>query len=1625
VGGKNYDVFIKSFNANGESLYYSLANSTPYREPDAPTFTTLIPSFGAIQVGFAAPLFNGGDAITAYTYSVDGGNTYIPVLDSDLPNYSFTADGLTNGQSYMVYLKAMNRRGYSVPRVSVPVIPFTVPDAPRYRSLLPDVDSILVDYEDPLFNGGKPITSYSYSIDGETYIPVTYDDLRYKQFSINGLTTETAYTIYLKAFNVAGESAPLISYQVATLAKLYRNIPSTITYTININNDNESNGPSTLITPGHTYQLYFGNTLLSTFIPTDESGLYTYVFVNASVPSIGKLTFTIRDVTVPQSPITITSFSRYVYSEIESTGQLALMPITNLVDNKFSILELTNGTSYIVFVKAYNIYGNSFSYSFSSTIPFTVPDQPRFNTIVPLVGSIQVGIADPAFNGGNAITRYDYSVDGGNSYTKITDFEFARRSFLINGLTNGTPYTIYLKGYNARGNSSPQISLPVIPFTVPQPPVITALNPFDRSIQVFFTETFNGGNAVTSYEYSYDFGVTFLQATVTNDNSFMVSRVVNGQPYYIYLRAKNARGYSDPYVSSVITPQIPRNPREQIQQNRETDIHYLVDSAIPSNLTKSAKAGNTYALYSGTRQVSLSAFTPMNDTFEYVFGNVTVPTFGNTVFSIKDITNVNVSDPIDVVSFTALVLYEFEYDLSYVTVPLPLENTNTIHVPELINGQRYDIFIKSVNTQGDSVYSATSAIPYRLPDPPVVRLIPNDGSIDVSFPAPFDGGRPILYYSYAYTTPNDGQSETNPMTYTQFESRPDGILRIDNLTNGVSYTIYVKSTNIRGDSVASISQTTKPFSVPFPTTIYKLIPSDTTITVFFTEPDNGGNTITDYLYSISTVPGDNNATYRSMERDPATNAPYRIDGLTNFTQYSIRLKAVNARGNSLASVTATVNTSFVPDSPIIYELIPQIGAIDISFSEPYNGGNPIIDYIYSINDSSYISMNRQPATNDIYRILDLMNGTPYSISIQAVNIAGNSVSSNMVTTIPFDVPDSPYILSIVPSSKSGLVTYSPPEWNGGNTITGYRYSLNSGPFVDAVISPDDPTQFTIDTTPTSVYQLANGTQYLTELVAVNARGNSLRSIVSSFIPRTVPDTPTKVTIKEENRQATVRFTVAYDGGNAILGHTYSLDGVISDQLYEYSRFTITGLENGRRYQVGLYAKNDAGYSIGYFQTVVPYTIPDKPVVVSIIPDDSKITLAFAGYNGGRDILTTYSINGSTNRADFIRVKPADLVYDTVAQTYSFAILELQNGTTYSLHIQTINTAGFSPISETYYITPYTISKPPEINRIVPGIRNLTVFFTPNPDDGGNTITQYEYAYNSSNGSAELNGVIQKDAVSLYDPSFVISSLTYGIRYSVSLRAVNYAGNSEYSNIIIETPRDVPFAPTLNSIVSYDQALAVFFTKGEPRGTNAELCKYYVYDSLGNVLDEREIVTDPTRMDVSFDLIDINGAPLRNGFRYGIDVQNRNSDGYSELSNRIVGVPCKPPLPPIFLTNLGVNQLATITFEQNPDNGGADVTDILVSFNGPLRAIDKQSIGIDTTTLQFGGLRNKNKYILQLYAVNPAGISDPAEITVISYAEVVALDYVKQNSTLNPNGALSASRRYAGVVGRSGGNTVYQ
>ena len=205
-------------------------------------------------------------------------------------------------------------------------------------------------------------------------------------------------------------------------------------------------------------------------------------------------------------------------------------------------------------------------------------------------------------------------------------------------------------------------------------------------------------------------------------------------------------------------------------------------------------------------------------------------------------------------------------------------------------GASYSGWIQGSNG-GSGLIIVKFAKPSTTPSAPTsLTATAGDGQATISFTAGSDGGSAITNYKYStdgtnYTvlSPTDA---TTPIT-------------ISGLTNGTSYTIYLKAVNTNGDSAASSSVTVTPSATPSAPTSLSATAGDGQATISFTAGSDGGSAITNYKYSTD-------GTNYSVLSPTDSSSPITIPGLTNGTNYSIYLKAVNSSGDSSASSSVSV-----------------------------------------------------------------------------------------------------------------------------------------------------------------------------------------------------------------------------------------------------------------------------------------------------------------------------------------------------------------------------------------------------------------------------------------------------------------------------------------------------------------------------------------------------------------------------------------------------------------------------------------------------------------------------------------------------------------------------------------------
>ena len=158
-----------------------------------------------------------------------------------------------------------------------------------------------------------------------------------------------------------------------------------------------------------------------------------------------------------------------------TSGSTVFRTVNPKTDTHETVTGLTNGTSYVYRIAAFDVDGNVGNTRTVSATPRTVPSAPTITSVV--AGNAQLAVSwTPGNNGGAAITAWKV-VEGTNIYTVSSD----QSSYTITNLTNGTSYTIAVYAVNEVGNGAeatstgtPVAPSAVVPCFFGNAPVLTA-----------------------------------------------------------------------------------------------------------------------------------------------------------------------------------------------------------------------------------------------------------------------------------------------------------------------------------------------------------------------------------------------------------------------------------------------------------------------------------------------------------------------------------------------------------------------------------------------------------------------------------------------------------------------------------------------------------------------------------------------------------------------------------------------------------------------------------------------------------------------------------------------------------------------------------------------------------------------------------------------------------------------------------------------------------------------------------------------------------------------------------------------------------------------------------------------
>ena len=329
--------------------------------------------------------------------------------------------------------------------------------------------------------------------------------------SLSGLTAGTAYYVRVRAVNAGGTGANSPTLTVSTAASATAPTISGITA---------------------------GNGTLSVAFTAGESG--------------GK------------------TISNYQYSTDNGSTFTAVSPAST--NSPILISGLTNGTSYTVQIRALNSDDTTGSASAGvSSTPRTVPGAPTGLTVTPGNTQLTASFTAPASDGGSAITNYEYSINGGTSFTAVSPAS-TLTSITITGLTNGTSYDVQVRALNAAGSGSATASVSGTPRTTPSVTTgaSSSVAAYSVSLAGNITNTGGANATVRGFEYSTTSGFTTGTGTqVSASGDFgtgaftnAVTNLASGSAYYYRAFASNSAGISYGAQSNFTTLTVPggKNP---------------------------------------------------------------------------------------------------------------------------------------------------------------------------------------------------------------------------------------------------------------------------------------------------------------------------------------------------------------------------------------------------------------------------------------------------------------------------------------------------------------------------------------------------------------------------------------------------------------------------------------------------------------------------------------------------------------------------------------------------------------------------------------------------------------------------------------------------------------------------------------------------------------------------------------------------------------------------------------------------------------------------------------------------------------------------------------------------------
>ena len=945
---------MDGFNPNVTGSYtFTATLAVPSGYADAGNYTTTVEVVVGTDAAPALQSAVAGDGHVKITWSEVAGSTGYEVYASTVSNsysvpvttvaglvYDYDVTGLTNGTTYYFAVKAVNQGGSSDYSNELSATPHALPISNEIVVDLPVEEDSTVKAGDFLDNNyGSDITLEVQKSDNANNNMRAY--LKFDLSPIEGQILSAKLYVRGRATEGTEIDNKLYSADDDSWTEsgiTWNNKPDQSQYLSTIHMTNSPSEWEECDVTSYIQAQCAGDKKASFVILQDVSGEGLYTVYRSKEKSGGgsylKVTYqetsaaieitsfdTIADISA--GPAGSTSYAdaaavkAALPTSVKANGNTVDVPVTIWTDTDGYDPNVAGSYTFTATLGAIpSGYANTGNHTATVEVVVGTVAAPVMQSAVAGDGHVNITWSEVAGSTGYVI----YASTVSNSYSvPVTTVAGLVYDYDVTGLTNGTTYYFAVKAVNQGGSSDYSNELSATPHALPISNEIVVDLPVEEDSTVKAGDFLdnNYGSDITLEVQKSDNANNNMRAYLKFDLSPIEGQILSAK---LYVRGRATEGteidnklYSaddDSWTESGITW------NNKPDQSQYLSTIHMTNS--PSEWEECDVTSYIQAQCAGDKKASFVILQDVSGEGLYTVYRSKEKSDGGSYLKV---TYLEADAAIEITSFDAIAdisvgaagsaIYA---DAAAVTAALPdsvRANGNTVEVPVTtwVDTDGYN-----PNVAGSYTFTATlGAIPpgyantgnhtatvevvvETVAAPVIQSAVAGDGHVNITWSAvPGSTG----YEVYASMVPNSYTEPAATVAGTVYD------YDITGLTNGTTYYFAVKAINAGGDSPHSAEVSATPRTVPGAPVNVMAAAGDGQATVSFAAPsDNGGSPVTEYI--VTSNPGAITA------RGAGTSII--VAGLSNGTNYTFTVRAVNAAGSSMESAASNTVTPYAPSS---------------------------------------------------------------------------------------------------------------------------------------------------------------------------------------------------------------------------------------------------------------------------------------------------------------------------------------------------------------------------------------------------------------------------------------------------------------------------------------------------------------------------------------------------------------------------------------------------------------------------------------------------------------------------------------------------------------------------------------